>query len=162
MKNALVSDVDGDPVVLVSNVAYADFRAAGFEKGEKIYPEETIHEGAGRARFNLWRYVDFNGDGALDIVVGPDDWGDYGWDDAFNRRGEWTRGPLHGSTPQTAYAVGEPCSPLAGKVIRSIRSAEYRAARSLTRLKRNCETCSAFAASSRARVFTGFSRPCSM
>jgi hypothetical protein len=96
MKNALVSYVGEDPVVLVSNMAYPDFRSTGFEQGQKVYPEETIHKGKGNARFNLWRYVDFNGDGAIDIAVGPDDWGDYGWDDAFNDRGEWTRGPLHG------------------------------------------------------------------
>ncbi|MEO7651952.1 MAG: VCBS repeat-containing protein, partial [Bryobacteraceae bacterium] len=27
---------------------------------------------------------------------GVSDWRDYGWDDAYNEKGEWTRGPLHG------------------------------------------------------------------
>ena len=34
--------------------------------------------------------------GVWDIIVGASDWQDYGWDNAFNEKGEWTRGPLHG------------------------------------------------------------------
>ncbi len=49
-----------------------------------------------KVRFNQWRLVDYDGDGALDLTVGVEDWADYGWDRAFNERGEWTRGPLHG------------------------------------------------------------------
>jgi hypothetical protein len=30
------------------------------------------------------------------VLAGVSDWRDYGWDDAFNEKGEWTRGPLHG------------------------------------------------------------------
>ena len=33
--------------------------------------------------------------GTAGNVIGGD-WTDYGWDDAFNDEGEWTRGPLHG------------------------------------------------------------------
>ncbi len=29
-------------------------------------------------------------------TVGVSDWRDYGWDDAFDSNGNWTRGPLHG------------------------------------------------------------------
>jgi hypothetical protein len=47
-------------------------------------------------RHNQWRYVDYEGDGALDLIVGIEDWSFYGWDDAWNARGEWTNGPLHG------------------------------------------------------------------
>jgi predicted neuraminidase len=32
----------------------------------------------------------------LDLVVAVEDWSDYGWDDGWNERGEWTHGPLHG------------------------------------------------------------------
>ncbi len=49
-----------------------------------------------KVRHNQWRYVDYDGDGALDLVTGIEDWSDYGWDDAWNERGEWTNGPLHG------------------------------------------------------------------
>ena len=49
-----------------------------------------------RIRHNQWRYVDYDGDGALDLVVGVEDWSDYGWDDAYDATGKWTNGPLHG------------------------------------------------------------------
>lgn len=47
-------------------------------------------------RDDLWYPVDWDGDGTIDLLTGVSDWRDYGWDDAFNEKGEWTRGPLHG------------------------------------------------------------------
>jgi predicted neuraminidase len=44
----------------------------------------------------MWRYVDFDGDGDQDIVVGVGDWTDYGWDHAYDSHGLWRNGPLHG------------------------------------------------------------------
>ncbi len=49
-----------------------------------------------KVRHNQWRYVDYDGDGLLDLVNGVEDWSFYGWDDAWNERGEWTNGNLHG------------------------------------------------------------------
>jgi len=43
-----------------------------------------------------WRFVDYDGDGDLDLVTGETDWTDYGWDNAFDSLGNWTKGPLHG------------------------------------------------------------------
>jgi len=49
----------------------------------------------------------------LDLIVGVGDWTEYGWDNAYNKQGEWQRGPLHGyvyllanrgSTAQPNYA----------------------------------------------------------
>ena len=34
--------------------------------------------------------------GVLDLIVGVGYWSDYGWDNAFDKKGNWTRGPLHG------------------------------------------------------------------
>ncbi len=49
-----------------------------------------------KVRHNQWRYTDFNGDGALDLVCGIEDWSFYGWDDAWDKEGNWTNGKLHG------------------------------------------------------------------
>jgi FG-GAP-like repeat len=47
-------------------------------------------------RDDYWYPVDWDGDGKIDVLAGVSDWRDYGWDDAFNEKGEWTRGGLHG------------------------------------------------------------------
>ena len=49
-----------------------------------------------RIRHNVWKYVDVDGDGALDIVQAAEDWSDYGWDDGYDTAGRWVHGPLHG------------------------------------------------------------------
>ncbi|MCA9062310.1 MAG: VCBS repeat-containing protein [Planctomycetaceae bacterium] len=72
----------GDPVALPI--------AANFYKPEGKQPKGP------KVRHNQWRYVDYDGDDALDLVVGIEDWSYYGWDDAWNSNGEWTNGPLHG------------------------------------------------------------------
>lgn len=49
-----------------------------------------------KVRHNQWRYADYDGDGRLDLVVGIEDWSEYGWDDAWDPMGRWKNGPLHG------------------------------------------------------------------
>lgn len=93
-QNVQVSYVDGKPRVLRENVEYVDFLGKGFDKTEKIYPNPKFHPGQTRAR--MWRYVDWEGDGDLDIVVGIGDWTDYVWDEAYDAQGRWRNGPLHG------------------------------------------------------------------
>ena len=44
----------------------------------------------------MWRYVDYEGDGDHDLIVGVGDWTDYGWDHAYDNHGRWRNGPLHG------------------------------------------------------------------
>ena len=40
--------------------------------------------------------VDWDHDGKIDVLNGPSDWREYGWDDAFDEQGQWRKGPLHG------------------------------------------------------------------
>lgn len=87
------SYVDGELRVLAYNREY-DTR--DFETSWEIYPEANVHTSSGRIRANQWSYVDFDGNGVLDLIVGVGDWADYGWDDAFNDQGEWVAGPLRG------------------------------------------------------------------
>ncbi|MCD6338822.1 MAG: VCBS repeat-containing protein [Verrucomicrobia bacterium] len=66
-----------------------------FDQSRKS-PSRAKSRVAARVRANQWKWVDYDGDGALDLAVGVGWWGDYGWDNAFNVRGQWTNGPLHG------------------------------------------------------------------
>jgi hypothetical protein len=95
-RNVQVSYVDGEPRVLVPGHEYVDFLDSALERLVPIHPETRVHEAEGGVRANHWRYADWEGDGDLDLIVGVGDWTDYGWDDAFDETGEWTRGPLRG------------------------------------------------------------------
>jgi hypothetical protein len=96
------SYVDGGLRVLSPGFEYPDFVRTGLEKRQPLPVAANFYKPTGtqpkgpKLRHNQWRYIDYDGDGALDLVVGIEDWSYYGWDDAWNERGEWTNGPLHG------------------------------------------------------------------
>lgn len=96
MKNLQVSYVDEHPRVLDSSREFVDFFGKDFSQTKQIHSTDRIHNSKGNQRFNVWSYVDYDGDGLTDIMVGADDWGYYGWDDGFDANGKWKRGPLHG------------------------------------------------------------------
>ncbi len=77
-----------------TGVVYPDFRKTGLEKGQTI-PVVSLRS-YNRTRADQWKFVDYDGDGAVDVVLGLGVWDDYGWDDAYNAQGVWTNGPLHG------------------------------------------------------------------
>jgi hypothetical protein len=118
-QNVQLSAVNGEPKVLSPGVAYPDFKATGLAKGVKIEGvKPNVHTNGVRA--NEWRYVDYDGDGAQDLIIGVGDWKAYGWDNAYTSEGVWTNGPLHGyvyfvrnsgSTEKPRY--GEPVKVLA-------------------------------------------------
>ena len=94
ISNAQVSYVDGEPRVFSCNVELTAFRQGDLGKRTTIYPKANVH--ANRVRANQWRTVDYDADGRLDLAVGVGDWTEYGWDNGYDERGEWTRGPLRG------------------------------------------------------------------
>lgn len=111
--NMQLSYVDGQPRILGPGVEFHDFKQAGFEKRNQIYPRTNIHDRAGRIRANMWRYVDFNGNGAHDLIVGVGDWSEFVWDHAYDAQGHWRNGRLrgyvylienHGSDAQPDYS----------------------------------------------------------
>ena len=68
-----------------------------FEKGvqEAIAgPVERPEEK--RYRAFIVRQADWDNDGRLDIISAGGDWNEYGWDLAYDKDGNWTRGPLRG------------------------------------------------------------------
>ena len=101
-ENVQVSHIGGQPRVLSPGVEYTDFRAHQFGKAESLpcasefHAQEVIANQQGDIRANQWKYVDYDDDGHLDVIIGIGVWKSYGWDDAYNETGEWTHGPLHG------------------------------------------------------------------
>jgi hypothetical protein len=100
MQNVQVSYVGDTPRVLSPGTSYPDFLNSGLAKPVSLATPADFHSPVGphsqKVRANQWKYVDFDGDGNQDLIVGIGDWSDYGWDDAFDGQGRWTRGPLHG------------------------------------------------------------------
>ena len=100
--NITVSFVDGMPLVLTPALMYPHFLTGArlTRKGGALDPPVKrtllIDPGFERVRANQSKLVDFDGDGVTDLINGLGVWDDYGWDDAFDERGNWTRGPLHG------------------------------------------------------------------
>jgi hypothetical protein len=97
-RNIRLSYVDGKVRLLLPGREIEDFREPEnqFNKTREIYPSTNVHNSKGRVRANQWQYCDYDGNGAVDLIVGVGDWDDYGWDNAFDNQGRWTRGPLHG------------------------------------------------------------------
>ncbi|TLD70090.1 VCBS repeat-containing protein [Phragmitibacter flavus] len=94
MQNVQVSYVDGKPVVMSPAMTYPDFLSTGIDKGQKIELPNNIHPN--KVRANMWRMVDYDGDGNNDIIVGVGDWTEYGWDNAYDENGRWMNGPIRG------------------------------------------------------------------
>ncbi len=95
-KNLQVSHANGKTHILGRGVEYMDFKDSVLGNPEEIFPREELENEFAKIRFSQWKYVDYEGDGDLDIIVGIDEWGDYGWDNAFDEQGNWKNGPLHG------------------------------------------------------------------
>lgn len=91
---AQISYVDGKPQILTPANAYPYFHETGLDKPFKLPLPVNVHSHS--VRGNFWKYVDYDGDGKMDLIVGADDWGDYGWDNGYDPAGKWTRGPLRG------------------------------------------------------------------
>ncbi|MEZ5354942.1 MAG: VCBS repeat-containing protein [Bryobacteraceae bacterium] len=93
-KDLVAADFNGDGAVdLVASGGYYDDVAANrLARWVKVDLPRDYHIG----RDDLWQPVDWDGDGAIDVLAGVSDWRDYGWDDAYDAQGRWTRGPLHG------------------------------------------------------------------
>jgi hypothetical protein len=92
-----VSHADGKVRVMVPGTELQDFTKNLDQQPTPLFPaDEILKDFPKKPRFNQWKMTDYDGDGDQDLLVGADDWSDYGWDNAFNSEGKWKNGPLHG------------------------------------------------------------------
>lgn len=85
---------DGAPFVMTPGQVHPDVPRARFSGPIPIAYEPDFYPE--RKRADQWKCADYDGDGVYDLIIGVGDWTNYGWDNAFDPAGRWTRGPLHG------------------------------------------------------------------
>lgn len=95
-KNFQVSHVDNQPRITLGSTEFLNFQDSVFANPVDLFDAKSLEEQHQKIRFKQWKWVDYEGDGDTDLIVGMDDWGDYGWDNAYDSTGKWTNGPLHG------------------------------------------------------------------
>ncbi len=93
-RDAVIADFNGDgaPDLVARGGYYNDLRRNRLSQWVEVKLSRGYHVG----RDDLLYPVDWDNDGKIDVLNGISDWRDYGWDDAFNSKGEWINGPLHG------------------------------------------------------------------
>jgi hypothetical protein len=90
--NTMISYEGDQWFITEQNKYFPNFSKTYFEEPVPIPYEPTFKT----TRARQWKFCDYDGDGVRDLVVGASDWTDYGWDNAFNDKGEWTNGRIHG------------------------------------------------------------------
>lgn len=113
-QETVMSRTCGKSAVLRPGIAHWDFRNDGYSKPVSFPPNVKSNPHPYDVRGNIWRFVDYDGDGRDDIVVGVGCWKQYGWDNAYNSAGVWTNKPiqsalylyrnLSGEGPSAQYA----------------------------------------------------------
>ncbi|HOO57103.1 MAG TPA: VCBS repeat-containing protein [bacterium] len=98
--NIQISYMDDGYRILRENMEFVDIIKNGMGKTVEIdlsYGRmQQLYGYNTRYRAKQWKFADINSDGLQDIYVGLGDWSEYGWDNAYDDKGNWTNGPLHG------------------------------------------------------------------
>lgn len=97
LKDVQLSYINDKARILIPGYEIKNFsKTFGLDKQELFPVDSVLKDFKKKPRFNQWKLVDYDDDGDEDIVAGIDDWSDYGWDNAYDKEGKWTNGPLHG------------------------------------------------------------------
>ncbi len=97
LRHPQISYVNGKPRILDQGAELTDLTVGSAKPTAPLFSSDSLQSDfKKKPRFINWKMVDYDGDGDHDLVAGIDDWLDYGWDNAFNDKGVWTNGPLHG------------------------------------------------------------------
>ena len=97
LNNIKYSEFSSEIHILSKGKEWLDFLSDPYGRYKEItYEGARLEDENKRSRSNMWVYCDWDNDKDKDIIVGIDTWADYGWDNAFDKHGQWTRGPLHG------------------------------------------------------------------
>lgn len=94
LRELTAADFNGDGAIdlVTTGGYYSDFRRNRMSRFFSVKLDRDYFI----SRDDMWQPFDWDGDGRIDLLTGVSDWRDYGWDDAFDENGKWTRGPLHG------------------------------------------------------------------
>lgn len=90
------SYINGELRVMKPGSEFVDFIQNRYSKVADIQVDRNPVLDIKKTRSNKWSYADYDHDGDSDILVGIDEWSDYGWDNAFDVKGNWKNGLLHG------------------------------------------------------------------
>jgi hypothetical protein len=96
-----LSWVNGQPRVFGSQREYPDFLKDDWTTKIDRYPRDRVAP-IKYLRSNVWSLVDYDGDGAHDLIVGHDSWDNFGsfdtndWWKKYDATGQWHGGKLRG------------------------------------------------------------------
>lgn len=97
INNIQISYAGDQTRILVPGAELLNFRDSLDRNRVEIFSADSIVKDlAKKPTFNQWKMVDYDNDSDLDVIVGVDDWSDYGWDNAYDHKGNWTNGRVHG------------------------------------------------------------------
>lgn len=90
----------GRPRIMAGRFELTGFRDGDWTTRKSWFDAATVVP-IEHPRDNFWRWVDFDGDGVSDLLVGHGDWTEFGWFDrnewwkGYDPRGRWIGRPLH-------------------------------------------------------------------
>jgi len=95
-----ISSVNGQARLMAGRHEIPNFRQGDWGTRRAWFEQVTVAP-IRHARDHFWRWVDFDGDGASDLIAGHGDWSEFGWFDknewwkGYDAQGSWKGAPLH-------------------------------------------------------------------